>query len=103
MADGENCCEIIFRCFRQRSEYGDVLPWRESAAEIDRIVCEEQLQYGDIELLDAQEGKYTLALKRFMAIKWVSICNRWLGRGSDVAFFPGRTSPAERVRLSLHS
>ncbi|KZV78744.1 hypothetical protein EXIGLDRAFT_736655 [Exidia glandulosa HHB12029] len=64
--------ELKFFVARQPSAYGDLLPWRLSAGDVNRLVREEHARFGDIHFVDAVENKWTLCLKRFLALKWAA-------------------------------
>ncbi|EJD39195.1 hypothetical protein AURDEDRAFT_171782 [Auricularia subglabra TFB-10046 SS5] len=63
---------VKFFVARQPVQSGGIFSWQSSATEVDRRVHEEHAKYGDIELIDAEENKYTLCLKRFLALRWAA-------------------------------
>ncbi|KZV81850.1 hypothetical protein EXIGLDRAFT_730532 [Exidia glandulosa HHB12029] len=66
--------EVKFFLARQPAAFGDLLgvPWRMTAADVNRRMQEEQARYGDIDIVDGEENTWNLCRKRFLAMKWAA-------------------------------
>lgn len=64
--------ELRFFVGRRRAARGWIGRGRDAAGGADRRVNEEQARYGDIELVDVEEGRWAMARKRFAALQWAA-------------------------------
>ncbi|EJD54616.1 hypothetical protein AURDEDRAFT_156396 [Auricularia subglabra TFB-10046 SS5] len=64
--------ELKFFVGRQRAERGRIGLGHDAALEVDRRVHDELARYGDIELMDVEEGRWAMAQKRFAALQWAA-------------------------------